>query len=236
MELVNLSLKENLMLIENQILKLQRLKEILDEAQQLIDQTGEVKPEIQIMEKQVKKIKPVQVKKEKPVKLNKSKKGLGFSKILAEILSENSDKSYDYDTLVKLMERNIEKGYVEKPAKSVRDYISTLVYNYHKNGKIMISKSENGRMIQWIDSNKMKESVSNLSLLEDTIMECFRKHPKLIHESDDVADKIRFGNNYIEIARTLRGELKKEVSEVLQKLVKSGLLKEEEEGFMLNEK
>lgn len=232
MELVNLSLKENLMLIENQIQKLQQLKKILDEAQQLLDETGEVKPEIKVIEKKAKKIQPMQVKKKKPVELNNTKKGLGFSKILTEILSENSDKSYDYGTLEKLMTRNIEKGYVEKPAKSVRDYISTLIYNYHKNGKIMISKTENGRMVQWVDS----KSTPNLSLLEETIMECFRKHPKLIHESDDVADKIRFGSNYIEIARTLSGQLKEEVSYALHKLVELGLLKEVEEGYMLNEK
>lgn len=129
-------------------------------------------------------------------------------------------------------DKDIEKGYVEKPAKSVRDYISTLIYNYHKNGKIMISKTENGRMVQWVDS----KSTPNLSLLEETIMECFRKHPKLIHESDDVADKIRFGSNYIEIARTLSGQLKEEVSYALHKLVELGLLKEVEEGYMLNEK
>lgn len=129
MEEVNLSLKSNLILIENQILKLQRLKEIFDEALQLIEQTQQTQPEIPEFKEKAKKIKPVKAKTVKP---NKSNKKFGFSKILTEILSENPEKCYDYDTLEKLMKRNIEKGYVEKPAKTVRDYIATLVYNYSK--------------------------------------------------------------------------------------------------------
>lgn len=232
MEEVNLSLKSNLILIENQILKLQRLKEIFDEALQLIEQTQQTQPEIPEFKEKAKKIKPVKAKTVKP---NKSNKKFGFSKILTEILSENPEKCYDYDTLEKLMKRNIEKGYVEKPAKTVRDYIATLVYNYSKDGKVMISKTEKGKMIQWCDDN-YKESNPKLSLLEDTIMEFFRKHPKLIHDTDDVSDKIRFSSNYVEIARNLNGQLSEEVSESLKKLVESGLLKEKDEAYMLNEK
>lgn len=237
MEVVNLSIKSNLILVENQIMKLQRLKEILDEAQQLLDKTEQTQQEINNLKEEVKpKIKARKVKIVKQGKEQGSKK-FKFSSILMEFLSENSEKSYSYDELVKIMQKHIDKGYIEKPAKPLRDYISSLVHLYSKSKKIIVSNTDKGKSIQWLDDseNKFKRSNPKLSLLEETILEQLRSNPNVIYKPSSVSHRIRLGTDYLEIAETLSSDLSDAVDIAMKRLLGLGLLKEEDDGYILNE-
>lgn len=169
-----------------------------------------------------------------------------FSKYLMEILRTNPEKKYQVYELAEKCEDAFANHRIKRPPKKdFKSQVSTYLYAFYQRGDVIRDKdekgkynyqyAERGRKIKRTPKDRKNNQTDyrNYGLLEETILNIFEKHPRVIFDTGSICQKIKYSSEYGLIAKDSNGPLEGNVTTALNKLFNDGRIQKAEENVWI---
>lgn len=210
--------------IEAEISKLYGNRKVLLESIEIFGGAAEISPVEESKEKKASvKVKPPTVKADKTGKVK-------FLPYLRGLLENNQGKEYDVKQIYEYAQKGIDKGIISSGAKKVNDAVSAGLCSLAGRGIITKFKGEDGRNIYVYNGTpkskkqiKEETEVSSFSnnLLQEAILSISKDHS---YTPEELIQRIRTGNDFLEISKNLNGTLKDSVLSEINILLEQNML------------
>jgi hypothetical protein len=210
--------------IEAEISKLYGDRKVLLESIEIFGGAAEISPVEESKEyKTPAKVKPATVKADKTGKVK-------FLPYIREILQSNPGKEYEIKQVCAIAQKAIEKGLITSGAKKVNDAVCAGLCSLAGRGIISKFKGEYGRNIYVYNGTpKSKKQIKeeteippfNNNLLQEAILSVTKDHS---YTPEELTQRIRTGNDFLEISKNLNGTLKDSVLSEIKILIEQNML------------